>query len=96
MFCNPLLTTTKTTTTAAFVVKIAGNDFKHICTDGDPAMVGTKGGATLVKNEWPRITLYMYALATKTLPTPLMKMMNCAVKVIKHIPNIQKKQISHF
>ena len=66
-------------------------NFKHICTDGDPAMVGAKGGfVTIVKSEWPHVTsshcsLHQYALATKTLPTPLMEVMDVALKVINFI-----------
>ena len=66
-------------------------NFKHVCTDGGPAMVGAKGRfVSLVKNEWPHVTsshclLHRYALATKTLPTPLMEVMDVAVKIINFI-----------
>ena len=37
--------------------KISSQNFKHICTDGAPAMIGVKSGfVTLVKNKWPHGT----------------------------------------
>ena len=90
-----------TTTTAVDIKAIVdsffeANDlswlnFKHICTDGAPAMRGAKAGfVALVKKDWPHITsshcsLHRYALATKTLPKVLMKVMNIAIKVINFI-----------
>ena len=97
LFCNTL-STTATAIDIKAVVKcffeangLSWINFKHICTDDAPAMVGAKGGfVTLVKNEWPHVmsshcSLHRYALATKTLPTPLMKVMDVAVKVINFI-----------
>ena len=97
LFCNTLSTTATAIDIKAVVEgffeanELSWLNFKHICTDGAPAMVGAKGGfVTLVKNEWPRVTsshclLHRYALATKTLPTPLMEFMDVAVKVINFI-----------
>ena len=94
LFCNTL-STIATAIDIKAVVKcffkangLSWLNFKHICTDGAPAMVGAKGGfVTLEKNEWPHVTsshclLPRYALATKTLPRPLMEV---AVKVINFI-----------
>uniref|UniRef100_A0A8C4WVN9 Uncharacterized protein n=1 Tax=Eptatretus burgeri TaxID=7764 RepID=A0A8C4WVN9_EPTBU len=82
LFCNTL----PTTKTAADI-----KNFKHICTDGAPAMVGVRGGfVMLVKNEWPHVTsshcsLHRYALASKTLPPRLLEVMDVALKVINFI-----------
>lgn len=85
LFCNTLSTTTTAIDIKAAVEcffeanGLSWINFKHICTDGAPAMVWAKGGfVTLVKNEWPHVTsshcsLHRYALATKT--TPLMEVM---------------------
>ena len=97
LFCNSI----PTTTTAADVKVIVESffkangltwlNFKHICTDGAPAMVGCRGGfITLVKDEWPHITsshcsLHRYALASKTLPEHLMEVMDAAVHIINFI-----------
>lgn len=97
LFCNTL----STTTTAVDVKDVVDSffkanglswqNFKHICTDGAPAMVGVRGGfVTLVKKEWPHVTsshcsLHRYALASKTLPPSLMEVMDVAVKVINCI-----------
>ena len=62
-FCNTL----SATTTAADIKVIVDSfletnelswqNFKHICTDDAPAMIGIRGGfVTLVKNEWPHVT----------------------------------------
>ena len=97
LFCNTLSTTaTAIGIKAVFECFFEANglswlNFKHICTDGAPAMVGAKGGfVTLVKNEWPRVMsshclLHRYALATKTLPMSLMEVMDVVVKVINFI-----------
>ena len=97
LFCNTL----SATTTAADIKVIVDSffetnelswqNFKHICTDGAPAMIGIRGGfVTLVKNEWPHVTsshcsLHRYALALKTLPPQLMEVMDVSVKVINFI-----------
>lgn len=97
LFCNTMPSTTtavdvKTIVNSFFEANGLGwQNFKHICTDGAPAMVGVKGGfVTLVKKEWPHVTsshcsLHRYALASKTLPSSLMKVMDDAVKVINFI-----------
>ena len=97
LFCNTLSTTATAIDIKAVVecfIEANGLSWlnvKHIYTDGAPAMVGAKGGfVTLVKNKWPHVTsshcsLQRYSLATKTLPTPLMEVMEVAVKVINFI-----------
>ena len=63
-------------------------NFKHICTDDDPVMIGVKSGfATLVKNKWSHVTSshcspYRCTLASKILPLHLMEVMDVAIKVI--------------
>ena len=92
--CCNTLSTTATAIDIKTVVKcffeangLSWLNFKHICTDSAPAMVGAKRGfVTLVKNKWPHVTsshclLHRYALATKTLPMPLMEVMICMRKV---------------
>uniref|UniRef100_UPI00358E6FFE protein FAM200C-like n=1 Tax=Myxine glutinosa TaxID=7769 RepID=UPI00358E6FFE len=97
LFCNTLPTTTTAADIKAIVDSffeadgLGWQNFKHICTDGAPAMVGVRGGfVTLVKNEWPHVTsshcsLHRYALASKTLPPRLLEVMDVAVKVINFI-----------
>lgn len=97
LFCNTLPTTTTAKDVKAIVDSffevngLSWQNFKHICTDGAPAMIGVKGGfVTLVKNEWPHVTsshcsLHRYALASKTLPPRLLEVMDVAVKVINFI-----------
>ncbi|QQP39543.1 Uncharacterized protein FKW44_020461, partial [Caligus rogercresseyi] len=97
LFCNTLPTTTTAKDVKAIVDSffevngLSWQNFKHICTDGAPAMIGVKGGfVTLVKNEWPHVTsshclLHRHALASKTLPPRLFEVMDVAVKVINFI-----------
>ena len=71
--------------------ELSRQNFKHICTDGAPAMIDIKTGfVTLVKNEWPHATssqcsLHRYNLASKTLPLYFLEIMEVAVKVINFI-----------
>ena len=97
LFCNTLPTTTTAKDLKAIVDSffevngLSWQNFKHIYTDGAPAMIGVKGGfVTLVKNEWPHVTsshcsLHRHALASKTLPPRLLEVMDVAVKVINFI-----------
>ena len=97
LFCNTLPTTTTAVDVKAIVNSffeadgLGWQNFKHICTDGAPAMLGVRGGfVTLVKNGCPHVTsshcsLHRYALASKTLPPRLMEVMDVAVKVINFI-----------
>ena len=71
--------------------KLSWQNFKHICIDSVPAMIGVKPGfATLVKNEWPPVTslhcsLHRFTLASKALSVDLIEVMDVAVKVINFI-----------
>ena len=97
LFCNA----SSATTTAADIKVIVDSffetnefsrqNFKHICADGAPAMIGIRGGfVTLVKNKWPHVTsspcsLHQYVLALKTLPSHLKEVMDVSVQVINFI-----------
>nr|XP_039265785.1 protein ZBED8-like [Styela clava] len=97
LFCKSMPSTTtaldvKTIVNAFFIAnELSWCNFKHVCTDGAPAMVGVRAGfVALVKKEWPHVTsshcsLHRYALATKTLPSRLLEVMDFAVKVINFI-----------
>ena len=71
--------------------ELSWQNFQYVCADGAPAMISVKSGfVTLVKNKWPHVTsshcsLHRYALALKTLPLHLMKVMDVGVKVINFI-----------
>ena len=99
LFSNTLSATTVAADVKALaksyfdVNELSWQNFKRICTDGAPAMIGAKSGfVTLVKNKWPHVTsshssLHQYILASKTLPLQvhLMEVMDVAVKVINFI-----------
>ena len=73
------------------------HNFKHIRTDGAPAMIGVKSRfVTLVKNQLTHVTsshcsLHRYTLASKTLPLYLVKVIDVAIKVINFIRLRAKK-----
>ena len=77
--------------------ELSWQNFKRICTNGAPAMIGVKSGFfTLIKKEWLPVRtshclLYRYTLASKTLPLQLMEVMGVAVKVINFIRLRAKK-----
>ena len=81
--------------------ELSWQNFKHICTEGVPTMIGIKSGfVTLVKNKWPHVTsshcsLHRYTLASKTLPLHLMRVVYIAVKVISFICSRTKNR-RHF
>ena len=59
LFSNTLSATTNAADVKALVDsffqtnELSWQNFKHICTDGAPAMIGVKSGfVTLVKNQW--------------------------------------------
>ena len=97
LFCTPLKTTTK----AVDVFNIVKEFFLNhemsldmvgsLCTDGAPAMLGNKSGfASRVKKEVPHITvthcmLHRHALAAKSLPEKLKKVLSIAVSVVNYI-----------
>ena len=100
MFSNTLSATATAADVKALVDSFEANElswqnFKHICTDGAPAMICvTSGFVTLVKNKWPYVTssyclLLRYTLPSKTLH--LTEVMNGAVKVINFIRSRAKK-----
>jgi hypothetical protein len=102
LFCTPLLLTTK----AVDIFKVMADFFsKHnislsvigsICTDGAPAMLGSKSGfAALLKKEIPQVLvthcfLHRHALAAKTLPLKLKQVMDTSVAIVKEIKNSSK------
>ena len=97
LFSNTLSATTTVADIKALVGsffeanELCWQNFKHICTDSAPAMIGIKSGfVTLVKNEWSHVTsshcsLHLYTLASKILPLHLMEIMDVAVKAINFI-----------
>ena len=97
LFCNTMLATTTAADIKAIVDsffetnELSWQNFKHICTDGAPAMIGIRGRfVTLVKSEWPHVTsshclLHRYALALKTLPPQSIEVIYVSVKVINFI-----------
>ena len=97
LFCNTLSATTTAANVKVLVDsffeanKLSWQNFKHICTDNAPAMIGIKSGfVILVKNEWPHVTsshcsLHRYTLASKNLLLHLMEVMDVVVKVINFV-----------
>ena len=103
LFSNTLLVTTTAVDIKALVDsffeanELNWQNFKHICTDGAPAMIGVKSGfVTLVKNQWPHVTslhcsLHRYAPASKAPSLHLIEVMDVAVKEINFIRLRAKK-----
>jgi hypothetical protein len=62
-----------------------------LCTDGAPAMLGSKSGfQTLIKQKAPdakglHCMIHRYALASKTLPESFTEVLNGVIKVDNHI-----------
>ena len=62
-----------------------------LCTDGAPAMLGSKSGfQTLIKQKAPdakglHCMIHRYALACKTLPESFKEVLNGVIKVDNHI-----------
>uniref|UniRef100_UPI00358EA82C protein FAM200C-like n=1 Tax=Myxine glutinosa TaxID=7769 RepID=UPI00358EA82C len=97
LFCEDL----KTSLTAKDVMQLVKDFFaKHdldikvigsVCTDGAPAMLGNKSGfSALMKKEIPDLQvthcfLHRHALASKTLPPNLKKVLDTCVKIINWI-----------
>ena len=97
LFCEELKTTTKAKDVFQFVkdffakyeldIQIIGS----VCTDGAPAMLGNKSGFfALMKQEIPHLQgthsfLHRHALASKTLPPKLKKVLDTSVKTINWI-----------
>ena len=97
MFGNTLSATTTAADVKALVdsffeaSKLSWQSFKHICTDGDPAMIGAKTEfVTLMKNKWSHMTsshcsLNRCTLISKALSLHFMEVMDVAAKVINFI-----------
>ena len=72
LFINTLSATTTAADVKALVDSVdsffkinqlSWHNFKHICIDGAPAMIGVKSGfVTLMKNKWPHVTSLYYSL----------------------------------
>jgi len=62
-----------------------------VCTDGAPAMLGSKSGfQTKVKELAPaakgiHCMIHRYALASKTLPVPLQQVLDSLIKIVNYI-----------
>lgn len=97
LFCKPLTTTT----TAKDIFNLIKSFFSDnqiplnvvgsICTDGAPAMLGSRSGlVALLKNDVPGVIsthciLHRQALMSKTLPVTLKNVMNYVVKIVNFI-----------
>lgn len=97
LFCSALETTTKGEDIMEKIntfFETGGLQWKNVCgvcTDGAPAMLGSKSGfQTKVKELAPHAKgihcmIHRYALASKTLPAPLQEVLNSVVKVVNYI-----------
>lgn len=97
LFCCPL----ETSSTANDVFEAVSNFFQAhdilwekligVCTDGAPAMLGTRSGfVTKVKERAPSAIsthcfIHRQALAAKTLPDHLKQYLNIMIKIVNHI-----------
>lgn len=97
LFCEDLETTTRGKDVFQYVknffikydldIKIIGS----VCTDGAPAMLGNKSGFfALMKQEIPHLQgthcfLHRHALASKTLPLNMKKVLDFSLKIINYI-----------
>ncbi|XP_023216822.1 zinc finger BED domain-containing protein 5-like, partial [Centruroides sculpturatus] len=97
LFCSELETTTKS---ESFMEKIntffetGGLKWKNVCgvcMDGAPSMLGSKSGfQKKVKELAPQARgihcmIHRYALASKTLPTPLQEVLDSLIKIVNYI-----------
>lgn len=99
LFCRPLETTSK----AIDVFEMVDNFFKEtgmswtnliaVCTDGAPAMLGTKSGfVALVKRKNPDVQgthcmIHREALASKTMPNRLREHLTDIINVVNYVKN---------
>ena len=97
LFCSALETTTK----ADDVMEKVSTFFKEedlqwenvcgVCTDGAPAMLGSKSGfQSRVKKLAPQAKgihcmIHRYALASRTLPTSLMEVLESVIKIVNYM-----------
>ena len=97
LFCSDLETTTKSGDILAKIESffISGGlqweKLIGVCTDGAPAMLGSKSGfQKKVKDFAPNVRgvhclIHRYALATKTMPEPLLKVLDSVIKIVNFI-----------
>jgi hypothetical protein len=97
LFCSALETTTKgedimeKINTFFATGELQWKNVCGVCTDGAPAMLGSKSGfQTKVKELAPQAKgvhcmIHRYALASKTLPAPLQAVLNSLIKIVNYI-----------
>ncbi|KAI6651939.1 Protein ZBED8-like [Oopsacas minuta] len=95
--CRELETTTRTQDVFELIDsffqdnKLEGKDLCGVCSDGAPAMLGSRSGfRKLVKNISPQVTgvhcvIHRQALACKTMPPQLLEMMSTIIKIVNFI-----------
>ena len=100
LFCSPLETTTKGEDVMKMVtdyfseVGLSWENVCGVCTDGAPAMLGSKSGfASRVKAISPSVTLthcmiHRQALASRTLPRDLQAILDNAIKIVNYIKSM--------
>ncbi|XP_076352607.1 zinc finger BED domain-containing protein 5-like [Tachypleus tridentatus] len=93
-FCSPLETTTKASDilekVSSFIESenLLWDNVCGCCTDGAPAMLGTNSGfQVFVKMQTPKVKgihcmIYHQALASKTLPAPLEKVLDQTIQIV--------------
>ena len=97
LFCKPLETTSKGTDVMKLVTQyfesnyLSCNNLIGVCTDGAPAMLGSRSGfTTLVKSKNPDVVathcmIHREALASKTLPQNLNSLLVDIIKAVNYI-----------
>lgn len=97
LFCSDLETTTKSDDIMAKIktfFESGGLQWEKVggvCTDGAPAMLGKKSGfQKKVKDLAPHAKgihcmIHRYALASKTLPEPLLKVLDSVIKIVNYV-----------
>ena len=97
LFCSELETTTKSVdimekiTTFFNSEKLQWENVFKICTDGAPVMLGSQSGfrKKKVKELAPQAkdthcVIHRYALASKTLPSSLQKVLDSVIKIVNY------------
>ena len=99
LFCSALDTTTKASDVMEKVNQffneneILWKNWCAVCTDGAPAMLGSKSGfRALVQRKAPNVMfthcfIHREALASKTLPCGLQEVLNVTIKVVNFVKN---------
>ena len=97
LFCRPLEATTKADDVMAYMssffeeAKFPWNKHVGVCTDGAPAMLGSRSGfITQVKQKNPEVVgthcmIHREALASKTLPARLRATLTEVIKVVNYV-----------